>query len=77
MLYQHLSQTDNRHLPLGEAQITQRIADIRKRADYYLKNDIASEEDKTLALKERVTLQLIETRLLFFLPPRDDITLSI
>ncbi|MDZ7280020.1 methyl-accepting chemotaxis protein [Pantoea eucrina] len=79
-LYQHQSQTDNRRMPQVEALITQRIADIRKLADYYLQNDISSEEDKTLTQKGMATLQLIEARLpAFFTASRahqDEITLA-
>ncbi|MBY4841215.1 methyl-accepting chemotaxis protein [Pantoea sp. DY-5] len=79
-LYRHQSQTDNARMPAVEKDITQRIADIRTLADYYLKNDVSSDEDKKMTEKGLVTIRLVESRLPAFLSAsrahQDNVTLS-
>ncbi|MBY4954545.1 methyl-accepting chemotaxis protein [Pantoea sp. DY-17] len=79
-LYRHQSQTDNARMPAVEKDITQRIADIRTLADYYLKNDVSSDEDKKMTEKGLATIRLVESRLPAFLSAsrahQDDVTLS-
>ncbi|ADU72618.1 methyl-accepting chemotaxis sensory transducer (plasmid) [Pantoea sp. At-9b] len=79
-LYRHQSQTDNAKMPPVEQQIMQRIADIKTLADYYLKNDISSDEDQRMTEKGLAILQQVESRLPAFLNAsrshQDDVTLS-
>lgn len=62
------------------APFTQRIVAIRTLADYYLKNDISSEEDRKMAESGLATLRIVESRLPAFLNAsrahQDDVTLG-
>ncbi len=80
-LYKHQSQTDNTRMPPIESNITQRISDINKLANYYLENDISSDEDKKMTENGLVILRQVETRLPEFLRAsrshQDDVTLGL
>ncbi|UKY39236.1 methyl-accepting chemotaxis protein [Pantoea dispersa] len=79
-LYKHQSQTDNARMPPVEKEIAQRLADIKTLAEYYLANDISSDEDKQITIKGLATLRLVESRLPAFLAAshahQDDVTLG-
>lgn len=79
-LYRHQSQTDNTRMPPVEKMITQRIVAVRTLADYYLKNDISSEDDRKMAESGLATLHVVESRLPAFLNAsrahQDDVTLG-
>lgn len=79
-LYMHQSQTDNSLMPPVEKLITQRIADIKSLADYYLAHDVSSDEDKRLTENGLATLRLVDARLPEFLAAsrahKDEITLG-
>ncbi|MCA1179816.1 MULTISPECIES: methyl-accepting chemotaxis protein [unclassified Pantoea] len=80
-LYRHQSQTDNSRMPAVESEITKRISEIRDLANYYLKNDISSGEDRAMTQKGMETLRLVESRLPVFLTAsrahQDDTTLGL
>ena len=80
-LYKHQSQTDNSRMPPIEAEITQRIADIRNLTEYYLKNDTSSDEDRQMTEFGMATLHLVESRLPEFLNAsrahQDEVTLGL
>ncbi|GAB7263955.1 hypothetical protein DZJ_05050 [Dickeya ananatis] len=48
--YRYQTTPDSSKLPSIEQSINQTIEDIKSLNDYYMKNDISSEEDKTLTL---------------------------
>ncbi len=79
-LYKHQSQTDNARMPPVEKEIAQRLADIKTLAEYYLANDISSDEDKQMTIKGLATLRVVESRLPAFLAAshahQDDVTLG-
>lgn len=79
-LYKHQSQTDNARMPPVEKEIAQRLADIKTLAEYYLANDISSDEDKQITIKGLATLRVVESRLPAFLAAshahQDDVTLG-
>ncbi|MBK0091182.1 methyl-accepting chemotaxis protein [Erwinia sp. S59] len=79
-LYKHQSQTDNTRMPPIESEISHRIADIRTLANYYLKNDISSDQDEKMTETGLATLKLVESRLPAFLNAsrthQDEITLG-
>lgn len=79
-LYKHQSQTDNARMPPVEKEIAQRLADIKTLAEYYLANDISSDDDKQMTIKGLATLRVVESRLPAFLAAshahQDDVTLG-
>ncbi|ERK08997.1 Methyl-accepting chemotaxis protein I (serine chemoreceptor protein) [Pantoea sp. AS-PWVM4] len=80
-LYRHQSQTDNSKMPAVEQEISQRLSGIKTLADYYLKNDISSDEDRQMAENALTKLKVIESRLPEFLTAsrahQDDVTLNL
>jgi len=66
-LYKHKSQTDDNKMPAVEEEIAKQLAELKSLTDYYMAQDISSDEDKRLTELAYDNIQRVSAALPAFL----------